>query len=59
VVARAPEFQPAVLRSSITPYRGLTPYARVGNWAAVIFCILLLAGCGAWRRHELLRAARV
>ncbi len=30
VVARAPEFTPYVLKSAVTPRRGLTPYASVG-----------------------------
>jgi apolipoprotein N-acyltransferase len=32
VLASAPPFQRYVLRSSVTPMAGLTPYARVGNW---------------------------
>jgi apolipoprotein N-acyltransferase len=35
VRAQAPLYRPYVLRSSITPMTGLTPYARVGNWLAV------------------------
>ena len=35
VVARAPEFRPEVLRGTVTPLGGLTPYARVGNWLLV------------------------
>jgi apolipoprotein N-acyltransferase len=41
VVARAPEFQPHVLSSSITPRSGLPPYAHFGNW-----CVVLLAAAG-------------
>jgi apolipoprotein N-acyltransferase len=35
VLARAPLFRADVLRSSITPMVGMTPYARVGNWLVV------------------------
>jgi apolipoprotein N-acyltransferase len=35
VVARAPEYQPYVLRAQITPQRGLPPYAYVGNWLII------------------------
>lgn len=43
VLARAPEFEPVALRSTIVPYGGLTPYARVGNWAAIGLALLALA----------------
>jgi apolipoprotein N-acyltransferase len=42
-VARAPEFAPAVLRGSVTPRRGLPPYARIGNWGVVIAALVGLA----------------
>ena len=44
VLAQAPAFRPYVLRSSITPRAGLTPFARVGNWLAVSLAALGLAG---------------
>jgi apolipoprotein N-acyltransferase len=43
VVARAAEFRPVVLISSLTPLTGLTPYARVGNWPIVLLAVLALA----------------
>lgn len=51
VVARAPEFRPAVLLASLTPLAGLTPYARVGNWPIVILAALALA-YGVWVRND-------
>lgn len=42
VLALAPEYEPAVLRGSVTPRRGLPPYARVGNWAVVIAALAAL-----------------
>ncbi len=51
VIARAPEFKPAKLISSIIPMRGLTPYARVGNYLVVILAALALA-YGLWVRND-------
>ena len=55
-VARAPQYQPQVLRASVVPRRGLPPYVYVGNYAVVLLAGLALAGAAAlrWRsRHEL------
>jgi apolipoprotein N-acyltransferase len=35
VVARAPEFARAVLRGSVVPRQGSTPYLWLGNWLAI------------------------
>ena len=51
VIARAPEFKPAKLVSSIVPMSGLTPYARVGNWLVVSLAALALA-YGVWVRND-------
>ena len=51
VVARAPEFTPATLVSRIVPYRGLPPYAYVGNWLVVSLAALALA-YGLWVRND-------
>lgn len=53
VVARAPEFQPVVLRSSITPYRGVTPFAQVGNFMSIGLALLVALSGWFWRRREL------
>jgi apolipoprotein N-acyltransferase len=50
VVARAVEFRPVVLVSKVVPLAGLTPYARVGNFAVVSLAALALA-CGLWVRN--------
>ncbi len=50
VVARAPEFTPYVLKSAVTPRRGLPPYAHVGNWPIVSLGAVALA-CGLWLRN--------
>jgi apolipoprotein N-acyltransferase len=57
VLARAPEFVPAVLVSRIRPMSGLTPYARVGNWPVVSLAVLALA-YGLWVRNDRGRRAR-
>lgn len=51
VIARAPEFRPVALVSSIVPFSGLTPYARVGNWLVVSLATLALA-YGLWVRND-------
>ena len=43
VVARAPEFTPYVLQSSVVPRTGLPLYARVGNWLIVGLALVALA----------------
>ncbi|MGD9596897.1 MAG: apolipoprotein N-acyltransferase [Steroidobacteraceae bacterium] len=43
VVAEAPEYTATVLRASITPRRGLPPYARVGNYGIVTLAGLAFA----------------
>jgi apolipoprotein N-acyltransferase len=52
VVARAPEFEPQVLRAGVQPLQGLTPYARVGNWAVICFAVLAVGAAFVlgWRR---------
>jgi apolipoprotein N-acyltransferase len=44
ILAAAPPYQPYVLRSTLTPRSGLTPFARLGNWLAVSLAGLGLAG---------------
>ncbi|MBS0396496.1 MAG: apolipoprotein N-acyltransferase, partial [Proteobacteria bacterium] len=50
VVARSRQFVPEVLRGSVVPYRGLTPYAVVGNWPVLALCF---AAVGAAVFHRL------
>ncbi|VAX11221.1 Apolipoprotein N-acyltransferase / Copper homeostasis protein CutE [hydrothermal vent metagenome] len=38
----SPAFKTDVLTRDITPLRGMTPYARVGNWGIVSIALLLL-----------------
>ena len=43
VLARAPEFRSSVLRGTVQPRLGLTPFARLGNGLIVLPALLLLA----------------
>jgi apolipoprotein N-acyltransferase len=45
ITSTLPRFQPGVLTGSVQPRIGLTPYARVGNWAviSVSFAVLIAA----------------
>lgn len=42
VTDRAPQFEPAVLRATVQPMKGVTPYARFGNTALITAIILLM-----------------
>ncbi|HEV7136042.1 MAG TPA: apolipoprotein N-acyltransferase [Steroidobacteraceae bacterium] len=55
LLASAPPFQQYVLRSSVTPRAGLTPFARVGNWLIVSLAAGALAAAvatGVLRRRS-------
>jgi apolipoprotein N-acyltransferase len=43
VTARAPQFVPAVLKSTVQPRTGLTPYARIGDWPLLVLSLLVVA----------------
>ncbi|MGA2777387.1 MAG: apolipoprotein N-acyltransferase [Steroidobacteraceae bacterium] len=51
IIARLPQFQPAVLRGEVQPRSGLTPYARCGNYPVVGGAGVLLAWA-VWRRRR-------
>jgi apolipoprotein N-acyltransferase len=51
VVARLPQFREAVLRAEVRPMRGLTPYARFGNYPVVAGAGFLLALAVRLRRR--------
>ena len=41
IVASSKQFEPAVVRATITPLTGTTPYVRMGNGPVVVACLLL------------------
>lgn len=45
ITAVATQFVPAVLKSSVQPMTGLTPYARTGNWPVLLGCLLMASIC--------------
>jgi apolipoprotein N-acyltransferase len=51
IVARLPQFQQGVLRVDVQPLKGLTPYARWGNYPVVLLATALLA-LAVWRRRS-------
>jgi apolipoprotein N-acyltransferase len=51
IAAQAAQFKEAVLRATVQPMSGLTPYARLGNYPVVIGAMLLLV-FAAWRRRS-------
>ncbi|MGH8269860.1 MAG: hypothetical protein ACRES1_07320, partial [Steroidobacteraceae bacterium] len=59
IVASAPPFEQYVLRSTVTPRAGLTPFARVGNWLIVSLAAAALAGALAMGALARARARRV
>jgi apolipoprotein N-acyltransferase len=53
ILAQAPEYEASVLRAELQPRKGLTPYARTGNWPIVTLALvfaLLSAYLGRGRK---------
>jgi apolipoprotein N-acyltransferase len=50
----SPAFRMHVLEGEIQPLTGMTPYARIGNWAVVLLSLLLLGGglVLGWKKPE-------
>ena len=42
ITATVPQFQQAVLRGSVVPMQGLTPYLQWQSWPLVLLCFLCL-----------------
>ncbi len=51
IVARSVQFQEEVVRATIRPYTGQTPYSRWGNWAIITILsgIFFIIGVYQWR----------
>ena len=50
ILAVAPQFVQAVLKSRVQPMTGLTPYARTGNWPVLLGCLLMAMICIGYPR---------
>jgi apolipoprotein N-acyltransferase len=46
LLAMAPEYQPALLRGTVVPMSGLSPYVRLGNWPVLVLALLGAASAG-------------
>ena len=57
IVARAPEYEPAVLRATVEGRPGQTPYVRTGNAPALVGAVLVLATVVFRRRRRQAHAA--
>jgi len=44
IIEHSPAFQTHVLRGEVEPMKGVTPYARFGNWGVVLLSALVLTG---------------
>ncbi len=51
LAAVAPEYRSAVLRGTVVPRSGLSPYTRTGNWPVILLALAAVA-CSAWRRRN-------
>lgn len=51
VIARLPQFVEGRLDATVRGYQGLTPYARLGNWPAILAAALLVALSVAVRKR--------
>ncbi len=59
ITASLPQFVPGILRTSVLPRTGTTPFSAHGSTPVVLFCLALLAGALApWRRRGLRTALR-
>jgi apolipoprotein N-acyltransferase len=52
VVRSAPEFTRAVVTYDVPGLAGATPYIRMGNYAALALCAVLLAAAGYARSRR-------
>ncbi len=42
ITARLPQFEPGVLRATVIPQQGITPYTRLGDWPLLVGLFLCL-----------------
>lgn len=54
LLASGPQFVEYVLRGSVQPMQGMTPYARWGNWPVLVLLTMMLGGV-YWRQIKKVR----
>ncbi len=52
ITVTVPQFQQAVLRGSVVPMQGLTPYLRWQSWPLILLCFLCLIPAVLQRRLQ-------
>lgn len=52
ITATVPQFEQAVLRGSVVPMQGLTPYLRWQSWPLILLCVLCLIPAVLQRRFQ-------
>jgi apolipoprotein N-acyltransferase len=52
LAAVAPEFRTAVLRGTVVPRSGLSPYTRTGNWPVILLAVAAAAWSARRRRRS-------
>jgi apolipoprotein N-acyltransferase len=52
IVARSPQFEQAVVRGSVLPMQGTTPFVQFGNWPVVTLAVLILLAAGLGRERK-------
>jgi apolipoprotein N-acyltransferase len=50
IVAKGPQFQPAVIAGTVSAHAGATPYVRFGNALAIGACLLVILGAALHAR---------
>ena len=52
IVEQSPQFEIAVVRSTVVPMQGATPYVTMGNAPVVVFSLVCLLLCGLVCRRK-------
>lgn len=58
VVARGPQFEPAMVNARVEPHGGRTPFVAWGSAPALVVALLLVVAPPAWRRLRARRSMR-